>query len=85
RGKWLSWPRLALLFTIALIIAVRFWVIRSLDAPMWGDSYQHTMIAQLIVDHGGLFDSWQPYAEMTTFTYHFGFHSLVAVFHWKIW
>ncbi len=40
------------------------------------------MIAQLLVDHGGLFTSWQPYAEMTTFTYHFGFHSAVAVFDW---
>jgi len=78
----LPWSDVALLFSIGLIFAVRFWVIRSLDAPMWGDSYQHTLIAQLIVDHGGLFDSWQPYAEMTTFTYHFGFHSLVAIFHW---
>ncbi|MBN1147476.1 MAG: hypothetical protein JXA78_09480, partial [Anaerolineales bacterium] len=43
---------------------------------------QHTMIAQLIVDNGGLFDSWQPYAELTTFTYHFGFHAQAAAFHW---
>jgi hypothetical protein len=78
----IPWADLALIFTIALILGVRFWAIRSLDAPMWGDSYQHTVIAQLIVDNRGLFDSWQPYAEMTTFTYHFGFHSLVAVFHW---
>jgi hypothetical protein len=50
--------------------------------PMWGDSYQHTMIAQLLVDNRGLFSSWQPYTELQTFTYHFGFHSLVAVFHY---
>jgi hypothetical protein len=61
---------------------VRFWVIRILDAPMWGDSYQHTLIAQLFVDNGGLFTSWYPYAELQSFTYHFGFHTLVAVFHW---
>jgi hypothetical protein len=67
---------------VFLIVFSRFWVIRSLDMPMWGDSYQHTMIAQLLVDHGGLFTSWQPYAEMTTLTYHFGFHSAVAVFDW---
>jgi hypothetical protein len=67
---------------MALIFFTRFWVIRSLDVPMWGDSYQHTMIAQLLVDHGGLFNSWLPYAELQTFTYHFGFHSAVAVFHW---
>jgi hypothetical protein len=70
------------LLIIALIVANRFWVIRNLSVPLWGDSYQHTMIAQLLVDNGGLFNSWQPYAELQTFTYHFGFHSLVAVFHW---
>ncbi|HIE56724.1 MAG TPA: hypothetical protein EYP88_00630, partial [Anaerolineales bacterium] len=72
----------ALLFVLGLVILTRFWVIRSLPLPMWGDSYQHTMMAQLLVDNGGLFNSWKPYAELTTFTYHFGFHSLVAIFHW---
>jgi hypothetical protein len=75
-------PTLSLLSVLALLFAVRFWVIRTLDVPMWGDSYQHTMIAQLLVDNRGLFSSWQPYAELQTFTYHFGFHSLVAVFHY---
>ena len=76
------WSDITLLFVIGLIFAVRFWVIRGLDAPMWGDSYQHTLIAQLLVDNNGLFSSWEPYAELTTFTYHFGFHTLVAIFHW---
>jgi hypothetical protein len=49
---------------------------------MWGDSYQHTMIAQLLVDNNGLFDSWEPYADLRSFTYHFGFHAASAVFHW---
>ncbi len=49
---------------------------------MWGDSYQHTMIAQLLIDNGGLFRTWEPYASLHTFTYHFGFHSAVAVLHW---
>jgi len=49
---------------------------------MWGDGYHHTMISQLIVDNGGLFDSWEPYAPLTTFTYHFGFHANVAFYHW---
>ena len=70
------------LIIIGLIISSRFWVIRSLDVPLFGDSYQHTMISQLIIDHGGLFKSWSPYADLVTFTYHFGFHSTVAVFHW---
>ena len=76
------WPDLAFIIVLALVFGVRLLVVRSLDAPMWGDSYQHAVIAQLLVDNGGLFDSWEPYAELRTFTYHFGFHSAVAVFHW---
>jgi hypothetical protein len=83
RTSWDSiFPDLVFLVVLALIIFTRMWPIRSLDAPMWGDSYQHTMIAQLLVDNGGLFTSWQPYAELASFTYHFGFHSFVTVFHW---
>jgi uncharacterized protein DUF6541 len=75
-------PDLSFVAVILLILLTRFWVIRSLDVPMWGDSYQHTMITQLIVDHGGLFDSWQPYADIQSFTYHFGFHIAAAVVAW---
>jgi hypothetical protein len=73
---------LALFVVLALIFSTRFWVIHALDAPMWGDSYHDTMIAQLLADHGGLFNTWQPYAELQTLTYHFGFHTLVVVFAW---
>jgi len=76
------WPDLAFLVVAGLIFLVRFWGIEALAAPMWGDSYQHTMIAQLLVDHGGLFRSWEPYADLQTFTYHFGFHAAAAGFHW---
>ncbi len=75
-------PDVAFISLIILVLFTRFWVIRSLDTPMWGDSYQHTMIAQLIVDHGGLFDSWLPYADIQSLTYHFGFHAASAVFAW---
>lgn len=71
-----------LLIITAMIIFVRLWAIRNLPAPMWGDGFQHTVISQLLVDNKGLFNSWQPYAEIASFTYHFGFHTLVAVFHW---
>ncbi|MFZ6027651.1 MAG: hypothetical protein ACOYYS_08050 [Chloroflexota bacterium] len=76
------WPDAVLVLLLGLVIFTRFWAIRSLEAPLWGDGYQHTMIAQLLVEHGGLFTSWQPYAELTTFTYHFGFHSLAAALCW---
>ncbi len=78
----LPWPDLAFLAALGLLILTRLWPLRSLDFPMWGDSYQHTLIVQLLIDHGGLFQSWEPYASIPTFTYHFGFHSLAAVFHW---
>ncbi len=75
-------PDLTLLFLLGLLVFSRLWIIRGLDYPLWGDSYQHTLIAQLLVDNRGLFDNWLPYAALSSFTYHFGFHSLVAVFHW---
>ncbi len=73
-----------LLFIGTLLVAfvARLYIVRGLPVGMWGDSYQHTMIAQLLVDNGGLFTSWQPYAPLRTFTYHFGFHADVAFFHW---
>lgn len=67
---------------IMLVIISRIWVIRNLNIPLWGDSYQHTLITQLLIDHKGLFDAWSPYAELQSLTYHFGFHSLSAVFIW---
>jgi hypothetical protein len=76
------WPDVAFLGAALLVLAVRLLAVRSLDAPLWGDSYQHTVMAQLLVDRGGLFDSWEPYAPLQSFTYHFGFHAEVAAFHW---
>lgn len=76
------WPDLAFLALAGLVFGVRLLVVRTLDVPMWGDSYQHTAITQLLVDHGGLFDSWEPYAPLQSFTYHFGFHAAAAAFHW---
>jgi hypothetical protein len=49
---------------------------------LWNDSLAHTMITQLILDHGGLFSSWEPYAPIGSMTYHFGFHAQAALFAW---
>ncbi len=72
----------SLLLLLTLMVFSRFWPIRTLEGPMWGDGMQHTMVTQLLLDHRGLFDSWQPYAEMPTFTYHFGFHTAAALLAW---
>lgn len=75
-------PLIALILVTVLIVVSRLWPVRGVNYGLWGDSYQHTMIAQLILDRGGLFQSWAPYAPLRTFTYHFGFHSAVAWFQW---
>lgn len=74
-----SWVIIVILL---VIVFTKLWVIRAVEIPLWGDSYQHTVITQLIMEQGGLFDSWQPYAEYRTFTVHFGFHSLATVYAW---
>jgi hypothetical protein len=76
-----AWADLALVGVLILVFFTRWWAARTLELPLW-DAPHHAMIAQLLVDHGGLFSSWAPYAELRTFTYHFGFHALVSVLHW---
>jgi hypothetical protein len=80
--KIIHWEDIAFILVLCVLVFSRFYPVRLLDYPMWGDSYQHTVITQLMLDNGGLFSSWQPYADMTSLTYHFGFHSLSAVFAW---
>ena len=77
-----GWPNAALVVVFTLIIGVRCVAVVGLEVPLWGDSVHHTMIAQLMIEQGGLFRSWAPYAAMQSFTYHFGFHSQVAVLAW---
>jgi len=85
-GRWmhseafLSDALLALV--MLLVLGVRLFVIRGYQVPFWGDSVQHAVIGQLMVDHGGLFDSWLPYTPFRTLTVHFGFHSDIAAVHW---
>lgn len=66
-------------FLILALVFVRLWIIRPMLAPAWGDSVQHVFIVQLLLDNGGLFESWAPYAPIRSFSYHFGFHSLAFV------
>jgi len=66
----------------AVVMASRLLAINGLVAPLWGDSVHHTIIVQLLIENGGLFQSWQPYADVTTFTYHFGFHAITTLYAW---
>ncbi len=67
---------------LSLGLMTRLYLIRDLPVGMWGDSYHHTMITQLLVENSGLFTSWEPYAPLVTFTYHYGFHANAAFLHW---
>jgi hypothetical protein len=77
-----TWSGIALCSVLIALISIRFVAIADLHVPLWGDSLHHTMIARLLIEQGGLFHTWQPYAAMQSFTYHFGFHSHVAVLSW---
>ncbi|MGA9351678.1 MAG: hypothetical protein WBW48_23155, partial [Anaerolineae bacterium] len=72
----------AFLFIFFVSLLVRFLQIRNLVLPSWIDSVHHTLITQLIVAKGGVPQSYEPLLPIEGFIYHFGFHSLVAVFHW---
>lgn len=69
---------LALLGLAVLAVATQMALVDGVDVPFWGDSYQHSVIVQLLLNHGGLFQSWRPYASLDSFTYHFGFHVAAA-------
>jgi hypothetical protein len=76
------WACVALTIVVILLVLTRFWAIRTVEAPMWGDSVQHAVIAQLVLDNGGLFNSWEPYAPYNSLTVQFGFPAAAAVFAW---
>jgi hypothetical protein len=73
-----------LAFTILALGALiaRLQGVAGLNFPLWTDSYHHTLIAQIIADSGLVPSSYEPYAPIHEFSYHFGFHTLVAWFHW---
>ncbi|MGD2178270.1 MAG: hypothetical protein PVG71_10655 [Anaerolineae bacterium] len=58
--------------------AVGLYALRDTVVGPGSDSYHHSLIAHMIAERGVLPDSYEPFAPLTTFTYHFGFHGLVA-------
>ncbi|WP_322806249.1 hypothetical protein [Thermanaerothrix sp.] len=82
KAEVIKLENILLLMVLGMIAFIRFYAVRSLPVPMWGDAFQHSMITQLILDRGGLFKDWTPYADLRSFTYHFGFHANAAVFAW---
>lgn len=75
---------LLLIVVVGLVIFSRFWAIRRVDIPLWGDSYQHAVMAQLMLDHGGLFENWMPYTPYYSLSVHFGFPAQSAALGWLL-
>ena len=85
QGKRLPRPDLydlALLGLFGLALVVRLAMIRDLAAPAWVDSIHHTTIVRLIIEQGVYPQTYSPYISTLHTSYHSGFHSLVATFHW---
>ncbi|HYP39942.1 MAG TPA: DUF6541 family protein [Chloroflexia bacterium] len=65
---------------VLMSLAFRLGDIQGLTVPMFGDSLHHTMVTDLILRSGRVPANYLPYVPTNTFTYHFGFHTLAAVF-----
>ncbi len=68
---------LALVFFSVLIW--RFYQIRDVILPLWVDSIHHVQIVGLILENGGLPDTFEPYMPVP-FYYHYAFHTLATVY-----
>lgn len=77
-----GWPYLTLIALATLLVAGRLLMVRQLEMPLGGDAVQHTVIVQRMLEAGGLFTSWAPYAEARTLTTQFGYHAIVAAWSW---
>ncbi len=73
---------LALWSVVVLSIGLRLFVGRGMVMLPGSDTYHHTLIVQLFMEQGGIPQSYEPYAPLITFSYHWGFHSIVALFRW---
>ncbi|MEO5953486.1 MAG: DUF6541 family protein [Chloroflexia bacterium] len=74
---WIAFA-LIMLFTIMTRLAS----LRDLQAGVGMDAYHHTMITALFIRDSGILTGYEPYAPLSSFTYHFGFHTLSAVIGW---
>ncbi len=80
---WLKEPAVSAFGLVFFLSAlVRWMVIDGVEVPLWGDSYHHTMLSQLIVTNGKLPLNWEPYVPSQGINYHYGFHAMAAFFHW---
>ncbi len=80
REDWLVTATFAALFVI--IASLRTLHVFGLAVSPWVDSIQHAIGVRLFAEGGRLPATWGPDVYDVTFIYHFGFHSVTAVFTW---
>jgi hypothetical protein len=74
---WISFALIFLATTVTRLLSLR-----GLDAGVGMDAYHHTVVSELFVRYGGIPQTYEPYAPLLSFTYHFGFHGMVAALSW---
>jgi hypothetical protein len=67
---------------LAVSMIVQLAVVREVVVQPGSDGSHHTLIAQTIVARGGLPADLLPLTPLVSFTYHYVYHALVAVFGW---
>lgn len=80
RATWLV--QLLLWLVLLLSAAVQVSALHSVVVTPGSDGYHHTLFAQEIMARGGLPTDLLPLTPLMSFTYHPGFHSLVAGVGW---
>lgn len=85
KGFWTGYnPAYTIAFWCVTLlgVALRLFVGRGYIVLPGVDAYHHTLIVQLFTEQGGIPSTYEPYAPLVSFSYHFGFHSIAALFRW---
>ena len=85
RQFWLGtspWATLAFWIAVLSSIGVRLFIGQSMVMLPGSDTYHHTLIVELFDEQGGIPQSYAPYAPLVSYSYHFAFHGIVALFRW---
>ncbi|HYP39084.1 MAG TPA: DUF6541 family protein [Chloroflexia bacterium] len=79
-GDFAFWGLLSGVFTATLV--TRLVSLRDAFAGLGLDAYHHTLIPEMFIRAGGIPSGYEPYAPLASFTYHYGFHALIATIGW---
>jgi hypothetical protein len=74
------WGLLSGVFVATLV--TRLVSLRDAFAGLGLDAYHHTLIPEMFIRAGGIPSDYEPYAPLASFTYHYGFHTLIATIAW---